>query len=368
MRYRLLEFIECPYCHSEFSLTSFNNTNKITSTTDVDLGYLVCENYDLFPVVRGIPRLFIGSNKVFYDDLKPYLTDLKGNIKDILHKSIQESNEHLDQKFLHTQKSFSSQWSSIESKDSAWGRDVSQRKDLFMDQFSISPNDLIGKTILDAGCGHGEVELALKDMDSEIFAVDLSFSVDHVKNQIEKKESNSNAVFHFIQANIHQLPIKKHNFDLVHSAGVLHHTPDTHKGFTIISQRTKPGGRCFIEVYSTDHMNMIEKFILIIHNFIRIFSTKLPHSILHSICFTLSPILWCFFEVVNLIMKENKYNRRTLKEVELSLFDGLSPKFRFQHTTEEVIDWFIKNKFKDVKKTFYNHNGIGIVGTLRNLF
>ncbi len=188
MRYRLLEFIECPYCHSEFSLTSFNNTNKITSTTDVDLGYLVCENYDLFPVVRGIPRLFIGSNKVFYDDLKPYLTDLKGNIKDILHKSIQESNEHLDQKFLHTQKSFSSQWSSIESKDSAWGRDVSQRKDLFMDQFSISPNDLIGKTILDAGCGHGEVELALKDMDSEIFAVDLSFSVDYVKNQIEKKE------------------------------------------------------------------------------------------------------------------------------------------------------------------------------------
>jgi len=364
MRYRLLEFIECPYCHSEFSLTSFNNTNKITSTTDVDLGYLVCENYDLFPVVRGIPRLFIGSNKVFYDDLKPYLTDLKGNIKDILHKSIQESNEHLDKKFLHIQKSFSSQWSSTERKDSAWGRNIRQRKKLFLNSFTISTTDLSGKTILDAGCGHGEVELALKNVDVEIFAVDLSFSVDYVKNQIEKKESNSNAVFHFIQANIHQLPIKKHNFDLVHSAGVLHHTPDTHKGFTIISQRTKPGGRCFIEVYSTDHMNMIEKFILIIHNFIRIFSTKLPHSILHSICFTLSPILWCFFEVVNLIMKENKYNRRTLKEVELSLFDGLSPKFRFQHTTEEVIDWFSSNHYEDIQKTFHNHNGIGIVGTL----
>jgi|TARA_B100001971_G_scaffold182424_1_gene179731 2-polyprenyl-3-methyl-5-hydroxy-6-metoxy-1,4-benzoquinol methylase/uncharacterized protein YbaR (Trm112 family) len=364
MLYRLLDFLECPHCFSKFSLVPLNENNVPTSNSDIDLGLLVCENRDVFPLVRGIPRLFTGSNIVFYEDLRSCLTDISTNIKEIIHQSITKNEQHLDQKFLHTQKSFSSQWSSIESKDSAWGRDVSQRKDLFMDQFSISPNDLIGKTILDAGCGHGEVELALKDMDSEIFAVDLSFSVDYVKNQIEKKESNSNAVFHFIQANIHQLPIKKHNFDLVHSAGVLHHTPDTHKGFTIISQRTKPGGRCFIEVYSTDHMNMIEKFILIIHNFIRIFSTKLPHSILHSICFTLSPILWCFFEVVNLIMKENKYNRRTLKEVELSLFDGLSPKFRFQHTTEEVIDWFSSNHYEDIQKTFHNHNGIGIVGTL----
>ena len=368
MRYRLLEFIECPYCHSEFSLTSFDNTNKITSTTDVDLGYLVCENYDLFPVVRGIPRLFIGSNKVFYDDLKPYLTDLKGNIKDILHKSIQESNEHLDKKFLHIQKSFSSQWSSTERKDSAWGRNIRQRKELFLNSFTISTSDLSGKTILDAGCGHGEVELALKNVDVEIFAVDLSYSVDYVKNQVYLEKKDTKSTFHFIQGNIHQLPFKSNSFDFVHSAGVLHHTPDTYKGFEKVTKLTKPGGLCFIELYSTDHMNILEKIIYRIHNWLRIITTKLPHSLLHSICITLAPLLWCYFEISRVLFKNNKYNKRKIGEIKLSLFDGLSPKYRFHHSTTEVMDWFIKNKFKDVKKTFYNHNGIGIVGTLRDLF
>jgi hypothetical protein len=50
----------------------------------------------------------------------------------------------------------------------------------------------------------------------------------------------------------------------------------------------------------------------------------------------------------------------------LSLFDALSPIYAWHHTTDEVKDWFQDVGYKKVKKTFFNHNGIGIVGKLKN--
>jgi hypothetical protein len=79
-----------------------------------------------------------------------------------------------------------------------------------------------------------------------------------------------------------------------------------------------------------------------------------------------TPWFWVYINLFNVIINKNKYIKRTLRELELSLFDALSPIYAWHHTTDEVKDWFQDVGYIKIKKTFSNHNGIGIVGKLKN--
>ena len=62
------------------------------------------------------------------------------------------------------------------------------------------------------------------------------------------------------------------------------------------------------------------------------------------------------------LKKGSRRTNRSLKELGLSLFDAFSPKYDWNHSTSEVITWYNENGYNEMKKTFYNHIGIGIVG------
>ena len=397
MKYRLMDVLKCPNCSSELSLIPFvvnnieNNINLVSKepycdsrcawmeqfsenksncikcmSIDIELGIMLCKNNHFFPIIRSIPRLFENSINVFYNNLQPHLTKLTDEIKNHLNKSILNNDDHFQKKFLHTQESFSSEWEHVGSDERAWGRSSEERKNLFIQSFDIEFDNLYGKKLFDAGCGHGEVEQALIDSGLEIFAMDLSFSVDQIQNQLNKLSDKGGSYCYLVQGNIHSTPFKNGVFDFVHSAGVLHHTPDTLKGFRKITKCLKLNGLCFIELYSTDHKNSLDHIIYYINNLIRKISIKIPHKLLHFICFLATPWFWVYINLFNVIINKNKYIKRTLRELELSLFDALSPIYAWHHTTDEVKDWFQDVGYIKIKKTFSNHNGIGIVGKLKN--
>jgi SAM-dependent methyltransferase len=166
----------------------------------------------------------------------------------------------------------------------------------------------------------------------------------------------------FVQANVHAPPFREETFDLVHSAGVLHHTPDTRAGFAKVAARVKDGGRCYIEVYSAERKNAAAHAVA---TALRGVTTRLPHPLLHGLCYTAAPFLWSYANAWNAIARHEVLRVRTIREMELSLFDGFSPRYAWHHTTAEVQAWFTEEGFVDVKKTFDHKNGFGLVGTRR---
>ena len=360
MKIEILSKLVCPYTQLSFELIIFEEIKK--DIDEVLTGLLISEK-TVYPIIKGIPRMLPNSAFIFQDIVGLYL-HLLTEEQITKYNCYLVNNSLLEKDYKHTQKSFTAEWKAMGNSDRAWGRHPESRLNEFINRLDIHPGDLNNKTILDAGCGHGEIEVALSAYNIELFAIDLSFSVDEVMKRV--KDSGSVANIHIIQANVHFLPFKKDFFDFVFSDGVLHHTPDTKKGFESITYGLKSGGKSFIMVYSNDYKNkldlLIDKFI----TYNKWFFNNLPHPFLYTICYALSPIYWIYLNTYNIIHKGSRRVNRSLKELGLSLFDAFSPKFDWKHSKEEVISWYKEYGYKDMKLTFFDHIGIGIVGTKTN--
>jgi ubiquinone/menaquinone biosynthesis C-methylase UbiE len=292
--------------------------------------------------------------------LQQHLTNLPSDVRALLLSKAKTEDKNFKKYFRHTLDSFSSEWGAVRESERAWGLDVPARRKLFLNCVGIGIEDMPGKKILDAGCGHGEVELALVKTGAEVFATDLSFSVDGVRDHLGKSEPAYASLVHIIQSNIHRLPFRQEVFDIVYSAGVLHHTPDTFRGFEILSLCLKDGGIGYVEVYTTERKNPIAH---VISNALRTVTTRLPHPILHLFCFTGAPILWLYTHSYNALTGKKLYTERTIHEMELSLFDNFSPRYQHHHTTEQVMNWFNCLGYSNISKTFETKNVVGVVGT-----
>ncbi len=326
---------------------------------DLEQGVLVCTQGHAFPVVGAIPRLFPGAMRAAQASWGALLATLPP----VAAAAVQAAQGPLDAEFArlfaHTQKSFSSEWAQVRPTDRAWGLDVAARREMFLRCFDLSVADLARAVILDAGCGHGEVELALYGTGAEIFAMDLSFAVDDDLARLRARDPAGALAVHFVQGNIHALPFARAAFDLVHSAGVLHHTPDTRRGFAAVADRVRPGGACYIEVYSAERKNKAAHSVA---SFLRRGTTRLPHPLLHALCYAAAPPLWAFTRAFNALRGETVFRKRSVREMELSIFDGFSPRYARHHTTAEVLGWFAAQGFENARKTFDHKNGFGVMG------
>jgi len=394
MRYRLLEVLKCPRCGTPFHIFPLEIISLAPNPTikdgcpvctegcprgqverecwydckecfskDIYAGIIRCHQNHLFPIIKGIPRLLPNAASEALPWLKRFLTKLPEDVRTLLLNQPKTRDKDFEKYFKHTQKSYSSEWSVVRASDRAWGLDVNARRKLLLDCLDIQIDDLGGKKILDAGCGHGEVELALLKTGAEVFAIDLSFSVDAVQDRLQRTEIGCASSFHIAQANIHTLPFKQGVFDIVHSAGVLHSTPDTLRGFEILSSCLKKGGIGYIEVYTAERKDPIAHAI---SNILRIVTIRLPHPILHAFCFAGAPFLWIYTRSYNALTGKKLYRERSIREMELSLFDNFSPRYQYHHTTEQLKDWFTSLGYINVKETFQTKNVVGVVATLQS--
>ena len=101
--------------------------------------------------------------------------------------------------------------------------------------------------ILEAGCGTGQLSIALSRFGRRIHGIDLSKgSLNEAKKFIDKINIKN---VQFYRMNIFKLYFKKNFFDIVISNGVLHHTTDARVAFSELVKHLKPNGIIVIGLY-----------------------------------------------------------------------------------------------------------------------
>lgn len=102
-----------------------------------------------------------------------------------------------------------------------------------------------GKTVLEAGCGAGRFTEILLQSGARVVAADLSTAV-------EANFANCGAApgYFVCQADIRQLPVAPHSFDVVVCLGVVQHTPMPEETLGALAGYVKPGGLLVVDHYS----------------------------------------------------------------------------------------------------------------------
>ena len=123
-------------------------------------------------------------------------------------------------------------------------KDLRVNLDLNKNQFSTSPKILI------AGCGTGQhsLRVASSFQNSSVLAVDLSLS--SLSYAIRKTKELSVTNIDYMQGDILKLGTLDRKFDIIESAGVLHHMEEPLVGWQVLVDLLKPQGLMRIALYS----------------------------------------------------------------------------------------------------------------------
>ena len=246
--------------------------------------------------------------------------------------------------------SFGFQWNRFEKTqiDSSIKTNRSERR--FLDETLWDSNALIGKYVLDAGCGAGRFsEIALK-FGANLIAVDFSSAVDTASKNLK---SDSKLV---IQADLSQLPIKSNSLDYIYCIGVLQHTRDPESIIRELVRCLKPDGELTLTFYehSSWHVKLYSKYL------IRPFTKRIPSHFLLQFLIKTS-VVW--FPVTSWLFKlpqpisrafrfiipianyvEYAYESRedAVSEAILDTFDMLSPAYDRPIKKSTILNWIGK--------------------------
>jgi len=116
--------------------------------------------------------------------------------------------------------------------------------------FDDAIKEVEAPNILIAGCGTGQhsMETAARFEGSKVLAIDLSLSsLGYAKRKTEELGIQN---IDYMQADILDLGKLNRQFDIVESAGVLHHMNDPVAGWRVLTDCLKPGGLMMIGLYS----------------------------------------------------------------------------------------------------------------------
>lgn len=237
-------------------------------------------------------------------------------------------------------KSFSFQWTQYQETlhDSLYNSGFS-KYDL-INKTGLSPDQIAGKLVLDAGCGTGRVAELLAEWGAMVVGADLSLSVDVARKSLEHFDRVA-----VIQADIGALPFAPESFDFVISSGVLHHTPDTRDYTRRLVPLVKPGGELAIWVYSPRLARRKDWIPL---------TSRLPHPAFNDWCqWIVGParqdpdnhLLRLLYPVFPFTARHETRDRSAL-----TLFDGYTPTYHGVHSEEEVIGWFTDFGLVDIRR------------------
>ncbi len=113
------------------------------------------------------------------------------------------------------------------------------------------------ENILIAGCGTGfhPISIAMRDQDLKIDAIDLSITSIAYGKRIADKHNIKN--INWIHGDILELSKIEKQYDLIESAGVLHHMKNPKKGFDILSEKLMAGGIFKLSLYARSFRNLL---------------------------------------------------------------------------------------------------------------
>ena len=221
----------------------------------------------------------------------------------------------------------------------------------FLRFMGLRAEDLVGATVLDAGCGPAGLTAAIGAAGAAtVVGVDLSEGVDAA---FERCRHLGNV--DIVQANILALPFKPASFDYVWSLGAIHHTPDPRAAHAALASRVKPGGTLFVWVYSK-RPNLFRAGRTVFDR-LNLRGMRAPE--LHRAAGALAALTLVGIQAYRRLRSprwlqpRGEWGRRALKprtrgELELTWFDALAPEYASRHTEAEVEGWFGEAAFVEV--------------------
>jgi SAM-dependent methyltransferase len=350
MREKLLDYLCCPRCRADLSLLAFDAAGD-----EVVYGLLYCPEMHCFPLVRGIPRMLPSSLVDHWAEIESKMGDRNAEpLKSLIEKNDLGSGTAAYD--TRTKANFSNEWDNHDLGDRTWTMELDDRvKWFFLEPIHIAKEDLAGKVLLDAGCGNGSQSVAYTEFGLEVIAVDLSTGLEKGYGFRDVRPNAKPDKVHFIQADLQQLPLKDNIADIIHSAGVLHHTPNTERTFRAVVTRLKVGGTFYIWLYK------YEKVVTPIVNSIRAVTTRLPQGLFAPIAsLGALPFIGFCWTVNKLGIRQ--YETPDMAESVLALHDIFGAPYAHYHSFNEVVDWYASVGITDVWPVNDSRRGFGVCG------
>ncbi len=344
---QLLRFLRCPSCRRTLEVTPLVPASP--DSEEVEEGLLHCDRGHWFPVAGGIPRLLPDSLSEHWSELEAHIPP-GSSLRDGPGSLVAASYDR------RTRQNFSHEWEHHELGDKTWGMELDYRVNTyFLEPLRIPPEDLQGKVLLDAGCGNGSQSVAYTEFGLDVIALDISSGVERGHEFRHRRPGARPDRVHFVQGDLTSPPIAPGSVDIVHSAGVLHHTPDTEESFHRLCPLLGPGGTFYVWVYS------YEPLVTPVVNGIRRVTTRLPPDMFARTAELLADVFRGFTWALN-ALNLRSYPRFTRREAALALLDIFGAPYAHYHSFDEVRGWFEAEGFTAVWECNRTRRGFGACG------
>lgn len=383
MKRRLLELLSCPVCHGRLELTVFYETERPIAVTppgpacrkrcelhgmplgkglpapdadecaacysrEIEEGLLACSACgSLYPVIGAVPRLVGGAehdNGAFYSRHREAIRRLTG------HEPAAPAARRTNPTVFdpRSNESFGLQWTNQAEGEKTWFKDDGAlRKEEFLQSLAVHREALRGALILDAGCGNGRLTASVATFGAEIVGIDLSGGIERAQAGKSRYAGERDHFVHFVQGNVMELPLASGSFDMIHSSGVLHHTPSTERAFASFLAAVRPGGRVYVQLYRRR-----EAWVGIPNALLRSVTSRLPTRLLYRLCWAAVPLHTVLVLLVARLRGENSpVASATRGERSLSLFDNFSPRYQYRYTPQQVRLMFEAAGLMDIQDT-----------------
>lgn len=239
----------------------------------------------------------------------------------------------------------------MQNKQSEWLEQWKIFKDneisLFKDWiFPATLEDFKDKEVLECGCGGGQHTYFIAPLVKKVVAVDLN-TVD-----IAKRYNKGFENIDFIEADIADIKLE-HQFDIVLSIGVIHHTDNPEKTVDNLIRHLKPGGKLIFWVYSKEGNLLMEKIVEPLRKvFFRKLSRKTLLFVSKIVCAFLYLPVYTIYLLPLTFLPYYRYfenfRKLSFQRNLLNVFDKLNaPQVEFL-SYQRVKNWFSKSLFSNI--------------------
>jgi 2-polyprenyl-3-methyl-5-hydroxy-6-metoxy-1,4-benzoquinol methylase/uncharacterized protein YbaR (Trm112 family) len=384
MKRRLLDLLGCPGCGGALGLTVLNESLRPVPVSlagpacsercelkglrlgeaasavptgeecttcyarEIDEGILACAACGaLYPIVATMPRLVRNAEQEyasFFDHHRDAVWTLTGRAP-LGGAALPRDASVFDPR---SNESFGLQWTNQAEGDKTWFKDDALlRKEEFLFSLAVEREELRGALILDAGCGNGRLTASLATFGAEIVGIDLSVGIERAQAGRDRYAGAFAHLVHFVQGNVMELPLRPGRFDIIHSSGVLHHTPSVERALAGLLRAVRPGGRAYIQLYRRR-----EAWVGIPNAVLRQVTSHLPPRLLYRLCWAAVPLHTALVLIVARLRGETSAIASASRgERALSLFDNFSPRYQYRYTGAEVRQMFETAGLVDIRDT-----------------
>jgi uncharacterized protein YbaR (Trm112 family) len=362
MRDRLMKYLACPLCRSEFELDIFERTPA--EDGGIETGLLHCSARHFFPITRGIPRLLPDALVEWEPSFAPFRAQLEKILDPMELSSSRRHSRNIDYD-RRSKENFTLEWQSWNLADGTWDMTPVQQLELFFlnPLASIGAKGLISQKslVVDAGCGPGMPSLEYARLGMEVIALDLSGGLEHGDRIRRSQSQEVKERLHFVQGDLMRPPLKFGIADIVSSLGVISSTPDTKQSFDSIARFVRPEGVLSVWVYG------YERFVTPLVESIRRLTTRVPPSLFAKFATVCAPLFQGFCWGVNKVglRTYGRAYQRSRHAARTAVMDIFGAPYCHWHTVDELNRWFRQHGFTHTAEVARSRRGFGVIGIRR---